>query len=123
MTNAKLAQGHQNIISLFESKPWSKILYFDTVGVQIFPCLTSTSFLSLAFETQKYFVIAMEYVSGGDLFDYIQNKDGMNENRAQEMFSSIVQGVQHCHEKGIAHRDLKLENILLDKNHQPKVTN
>ena len=64
----------------------------------------------------------MEYVSGGELFDYIQKKDGMNETRAQEMFISIVHGVQHCHENGIVHRDLKLENILLDKHHQPKVT-
>ena len=78
--------------------------------------------LSLAFETPKHFVIVMEYVSGGDLFDYVQNKEGINETSAQEMFKKIVHGVQHCHRKGITHRDLKLENILLDKDNQPKVT-
>ena len=122
IANMKLVQGHQNIISVLESKNQSKILYFDGLWEwKYFHVLLSLLF-SLAFETQKHFVIVMEYVSGGELFDYIQKKDGMNETRAKEMFISIVQGVQHCHERGIAHRDLKLENILLDKDHQPKVT-
>ena len=77
---------------------------------------------SLAFETPKHSAIVMEYVSGGELFDYVQKKEGMNETSAQEMFINVVHGVQHCHRKGVAHRDLKLENILLDKDHQPKVT-
>ena len=64
----------------------------------------------------------MEYVPGGELFDHVQQNEGMDESGAQEMFTKIVHGVQHCHNKGITHRDLKLENILLDNHKQPKVT-
>ena len=63
----------------------------------------------------------MEYVSGGELFEFVQQVKGMSEAHAQEMFAKIVHGVQHCHSNGIAHRDLKLENILLDQHQEPKV--
>lgn len=63
----------------------------------------------------------MEYVPGGELFEYVKNQEGMAENDAKEMFREILQGVKHCHDNGIAHRDLKLENILLDKDNKPKV--
>ena len=63
----------------------------------------------------------MEYISGGELFDHVQKEKGMNEICAQEMFRKIVHGLQHCHSNGITHRDLKLENILLDEHQQPKV--
>ena len=73
------------------------------------------------FETKDYFGIAMEHVSEGELFDYVQKQEGMKEEAAKEVFRGIVKGVQHCHSKGITHRDLKLENILLDKENTPKV--
>lgn len=63
----------------------------------------------------------MEYIQGGELFDYVQKQEGMNENNAREVFKGIVEGVRHCHKHGIAHRDLKLENILLTKDGKPKV--
>lgn len=63
----------------------------------------------------------MEYVPGGELFEYIKKQKGMAESDAKEMFREILQGVKHCHDNGIAHRDLKLENILLDNNCKPKV--
>lgn len=74
------------------------------------------------FETKEHFGIAMEHVSEGELFDYVQKQEGMKEEAAKEMFRGIVNGMQHCHSKGIAHRDLKLENILLDKENVPKVS-
>jgi len=74
-----------------------------------------------AFETQRYFGIIMEYIPGGELFDYVQKQEGMNELNGREMFRGILEGVQHCHKHGIAHRDLKLENILLTKENKPKI--
>ena len=63
----------------------------------------------------------MEYVSNGELYDYVELKNGMTETSARAMFTKILHGVQHCHRNGIAHRDLKLENILLDQHREPKV--
>ena len=63
----------------------------------------------------------MEYIPGGELFDFVRTQEGMAESNAREMFKEILEGVKHCHDNGVAHRDLKLENILLDKNNKPKV--
>jgi len=63
----------------------------------------------------------MEYVPNGELFDFVQMEEGMDETSARDMLRKIISGVQHCHNNGITHRDLKLENILLDELHEPKV--
>lgn len=41
--------------------------------------------------------IAMEFLSGGELFDYIAEKQGLNESEARNLFSQIASAVQHCH--------------------------
>ena len=39
----------------------------------------------------------MEYLAGGELFDYIAEKQGLPESQARQMFSQIAAAVQHCH--------------------------
>ena len=56
----------------------------------------------------------MEYVSGGELFEYIVKKQKLSENESCKYFQQIIQGVEYLHELGIVHRDLKPENLLLD---------
>ena len=65
--------------------------------------------------------IAMEYASGGDLFDKIEADVGVDVNVAQVYFSQLIAGVSFCHSKGIAHRDLKPENILLSEKGDLKI--
>lgn len=67
--------------------------------------------------TPTHIAIVMEYASSGDLFDYVCSKGKLNEDEARYFFQQIVSGVSHCHEMDICHRDLKLENTLLDGNH------
>ncbi|XP_026204109.1 NUAK family SNF1-like kinase 2 [Anabas testudineus] len=66
------------------------------------------------FENKDKIVIVMEYASRGDLYDYICDKQHISEQEARHFFRQIVSAVHYCHQNGIVHRDLKLENILLD---------
>ncbi|XP_019881345.1 5'-AMP-activated protein kinase catalytic subunit alpha-2 [Aethina tumida] len=63
----------------------------------------------------------MEYVSGGELFDYIVNHGKLQEHDARRFFQQIISGVDYCHRHMIVHRDLKPENLLLDHNMHVKI--
>ena len=60
--------------------------------------------------------IVMWYAVGGDLFDRVKSYPGgkMTETIARNIFKQLLEGVAYLHSKGCSHRDLKLENILLD---------
>lgn len=53
--------------------------------------------LTVDFETESELYIAMEYLAGGELFDYIADKQGLPESQARQIFSQIAAAVQHCH--------------------------
>lgn len=55
----------------------------------------------------------MEYCEGGDLNDLIA-KGHMNQDEKNCMFKQLVRGVDYLHSRGLAHRDLKSENLLID---------
>lgn len=65
-------------------------------------------------ETDRYIGIILEYASGGELFDHILKHRYLKDNAARKLFSQLISGVGYLHKKGIVHRDLKLENLLLD---------
>lgn len=74
-------------------------------------------------EQQKNCVyIFMRMAESGSLSDYLrQAKYGFPEELVRKMFAQMVSAVAHMHSKGIAHRDLKLGNILLDRHLDVKV--
>jgi serine/threonine-protein kinase SRK2 len=49
----------------------------------------------------------MEYASGGELFERICSKGRFSETEARWFFRQLLAGLAYCHEKSIAHRDLK----------------
>lgn len=73
-------------------------------------------------ETDRHIGIIMEYASGGELFDHILRNKYLKDNSARRLFAQLVSGVGYLHKKGIVHRDLKLENLLLDRNRNIIIT-
>ncbi|KPP70009.1 NUAK family SNF1-like kinase 1-like [Scleropages formosus] len=73
------------------------------------------------FENRDKIVIVMEYASKGELYDYLSERRRLSESEIRHFFRQIVSAVHHCHKNGIVHRDLKLENVLLDENFNIKI--
>jgi protein-serine/threonine kinase len=71
---------------------------------------------------ERYIGLALEYASGGELFDYILQHRYLKDNAARKLFAQLLSGVGYLHKKGIVHRDLKLENLLLDRNRNIIIT-
>uniref|UniRef100_A0A8C4ZP10 non-specific serine/threonine protein kinase n=1 Tax=Gadus morhua TaxID=8049 RepID=A0A8C4ZP10_GADMO len=67
------------------------------------------------FESRDKIVIVMEYASRGELYDYVHEHRRLSEAQARDIFRQITSAVHYCHKNGVVHRDLKLENILLDQ--------
>ena len=65
-------------------------------------------------ETEKHIIIVMELCAGGDLLNYVRKRRRLKEPYAQKIFKQIIDGLCYIHAKQIAHRDIKLDNILLD---------
>ena len=62
-----------------------------------------------------------EYVNGGDLLDYIMNKNRLTEAEAKPMFLQLLDTLAYCHAHLVIHRDLKPDNILIDSKGNIKV--
>ncbi|CAB4253231.1 similar to Saccharomyces cerevisiae YPL141C FRK1 Putative protein kinase [Maudiozyma barnettii] len=73
-------------------------------------------------QNSKYVGIVLEYASGGEFYKYIQKKRRLDEQRACKIFVELISGVTYMHSKGLVHRDLKLENLLLDSNENLLIT-
>jgi serine/threonine protein kinase len=63
----------------------------------------------------------LEYVEGGELFDYLVSQGRLPPDEASRYFQQIVSGVDYCHRFNICHRDLKPENLLLDAERNIKI--
>lgn len=66
--------------------------------------------------------IVLEYACNGELFDYIYfPKKPFSEDIARYLFKSLLDGLESCHNAGVAHRDLKTENLMMDENWNLKI--
>lgn len=71
--------------------------------------------------TPTHLAIVMEYASGGELFERICNAGRFSEDEARYFFQQLIYGVSYCHSMQVCHRDLKLENALLDGSSAPRL--
>ena len=70
------------------------------------------------YSTVHNIYLMMEFVEGGDLFDYITKNSFLSEPIACHIYRQIVSVLDYLTEMGISHRDIKPENILLDKSYK-----
>lgn len=72
-------------------------------------------------ENTKFIYIVMENCIGGDLNSYISKKKRLDEFEAIRFFGKILDAVEYMHTQKIAHRDLKLENLMLGEDKVLKI--
>lgn len=102
---------HPNIIHIYEGNLIQLKIQFEIAeGVVV------------VFENREKMVLVMEYAAGGELYDYLSERKVLVEEEARRIFRQIATACYYCHKHKICHRDLKLENILLDENGNAKVS-
>ncbi|XP_076445732.1 uncharacterized protein LOC143283402 [Babylonia areolata] len=72
-------------------------------------------------ETEHCYYLVTEFCAGGNLMDYITKRRRLDEKESKKFIRQIVSAVDYLHRLGIIHRDLKVENLLLDENRNIKL--
>lgn len=73
-------------------------------------------------ETESNIWLVSELCSGGELYDYVVERGTIPEPEARIIFGQLCLAIAHIHSQGVVHRDLKLENILLDAQRNVKLS-
>lgn len=73
------------------------------------------------FSDDQRTLIMLEYVAGGHLGQYLRTHKTMPDAEARRLMRQMLEAVRHCHALHIAHRDLKLEHVLLDLKRNVKI--
>ncbi|CAF0705929.1 unnamed protein product [Brachionus calyciflorus] len=83
--------------------------------IEILSELKHNNIISLheVFETDHEIILVLELVKGGELFEFISEKDHLSESDAAKFITQILEGVSHFHARNIVHLDLKPENVML----------
>lgn len=66
-------------------------------------------------------LLVLEYAPGGELFDILYYTSALEEDIARTYFRQMIFGLEACHNAGVAHRDIKPQNLLLDSHFNLKV--
>lgn len=74
------------------------------------------------FESVTYIFLVFELCVNGELFDHLNSVVRISEKRARRVMRQVLEAVHHCHRRGVVHRDVKPENILLDSEMNVKLT-
>ncbi|KAM3141261.1 hypothetical protein pb186bvf_006646 [Paramecium bursaria] len=88
--------------------------------IQIMRELDSPNIMKLyeVYETQNSIYMGLELLEGDQLFEYMKKKTIFSNAQIQVIMTGLLMGLKHMHNKGIMHRDIKLENILFKKQNQ-----
>ena len=67
-------------------------------------------------ETPQHIFIIMEYCEGQDIMDYILTRSRLSEDESLKYFQQLINALYYLHSQNITHRDVKIDNLLLDRN-------
>ncbi|KMZ56500.1 Protein kinase [Zostera marina] len=78
--------------------------------------------LYCSFQDEEYLYLIMEYLPGGDMMTLLMRKDTLTENEAQFYVGQTVSAIESIHKHNYIHRDIKPDNLLLDRNGHMKLS-
>jgi serine/threonine protein kinase len=110
LTGAKIAIKTYDKAKMKDPSHWKRIYSEIKIMEQIsHPRIAR---LYEAVETPKRMHLIMECSDGGNLCSYVKQKKRLSEEESKKIFFHIVQAIDYLHSLGVAHRDIKLENVL-----------
>ncbi|EFO64541.1 Kinase, CAMK CAMKL [Giardia lamblia P15] len=91
--------------------------------IQVLKLLDHSNIVRLleVIDTPRHIYLVTEYVDNGELFNYVVQKQKLSEEEACKYFHQIVSALSYCHSRKVCHRDMKLENVLLDSSYNIKL--
>ncbi|XP_043916287.1 testis-specific serine/threonine-protein kinase 4-like [Protopterus annectens] len=106
-----------------KNSPQEYVRKFLPRELQAMKTLKHKNIISLyqVIETTSYMYIVEELASGGDVAEWMSDHGACNEQQARKWFRQLCEGVAYMHSNGIAHRDLKLDNLLIDSDGNIKI--
>ncbi|XP_001603166.1 testis-specific serine/threonine-protein kinase 4-like [Nasonia vitripennis] len=75
-----------------------------------------------AIETSHRIYIIMEFAENGSLFDILRRDKFIDEIRSRRWYRQLLDALNYCHERGVVHRDVKCENLLMDRHYNLKLS-
>ncbi|GFP85768.1 phosphoenolpyruvate carboxylase kinase 1 [Phtheirospermum japonicum] len=87
-----LASGHPNVLGIFD-----------------------------VYEDDEFLHVVLEYCGSGDLFQRITGRTIFGESEARRVMVPLLEAIAHIHDRGVAHRDIKPDNILFNSYNEPKL--
>ncbi|KAI0497306.1 hypothetical protein KFK09_020529 [Dendrobium nobile] len=121
-----LRTGQSMAIKCFSKLRISKGSFVNHIKreISILRCLRHPNIIHLheVLASRSKIYMVLDLAKGGELFDRVSNAGQLPENLCRRYFQQLIAAVSYCHSRGVFHRDLKLENLLLDENGDLKVS-
>eukprot|EP01022_Parablepharisma_sp_SALTPOND_P008027 TRINITY_DN135091_c3_g1_i1.p1 TRINITY_DN135091_c3_g1~~TRINITY_DN135091_c3_g1_i1.p1 ORF type:complete len:508 (-),score=40.44 TRINITY_DN135091_c3_g1_i1:1141-2664(-) len=74
-------------------------------------------------DTPKQLLLVLELIKGRSMYSYLKSREGrkLKEDEARSLLKQVVSGISYCHQHNVSHRDIKMENLLLEEGGKVKI--